>query len=145
LRAGIIAKKIFGVEMERDEPLKQNIADRERERFLEKLRDQKIRREATKDLRKRATEERAQHAAKTSEAYRIRIARRREFRAQVKRTWMEAHKFRAEALRMLGQQYREKLVYMVGRTLEPRKIGPMPTVKPIDLGETSFTGTEENE
>jgi hypothetical protein len=145
LRIGIIAKKIFGVEMGDDEEFKKNVADRERERFLEKLRDQKIRREQTKDLRKKAVEERTQHASRTSEAYRNRIARRSEFRAQVKRTWMEAHKFREEALRLLGQQYREKLVYVVGRTLEPRKIGPMPTAKPIDLSDTSFTGIEADD
>ena len=112
---------------------KQSLADAERESYLTKLRDKSTRRDTVRELREKAIKVRAAHAENTSKAYIERIARRSEFRSRVKLTFQEGHKFHEEIFRILGQQYREKLVYMVGRTLEPRPLPQKNTTTSADI------------
>jgi DNA-binding MarR family transcriptional regulator len=119
-------------EIERARLFKQSLADSERDSYLQKLKDKHDRRQTVRDLTDKATLVRAQHAQNASKIYLTRISRRSEFRSAVKKTFLEAHKFHEEALRLLGQQYREKLIYMVGRTLDARP-PRMPEHKPLDL------------
>ncbi|HEY9775068.1 MAG TPA: hypothetical protein V6C81_14990 [Planktothrix sp.] len=120
-------------EIEQARLQKQRAADFERDYYLQKLRQKNERREAVRELTEKATQLRAEHAQYVSKTYLNRIARQSEFRSEVKKSFLETHKFHEEALRVLGQQYREKLIYMVGRTLDATSVPKMPARKPIDL------------
>lgn len=97
---------------------KRTMAEIEKERYLQKLRDQAQRRDNVKELRDKAIELRAQEEAQTSREYLAKLSRRSEFRAEIKTTVLESHRTHEEMLTRLGQIYKDKLTAMVGRTLE---------------------------
>lgn len=101
---------------------KQRIAAQEKEHYLSKLHDQAERRATTKDLRDRAIQARAEAEAITSKQYLTEIARRSQFRADVKSTWQESRETHAEMLHQLGLLYKERLSLGVGRRLESARV-----------------------
>jgi len=97
---------------------KQSYADVERERYLAKLKGKSDRRSNNKILHDMALAVGEEHAAKRSKKHLGAIAKRTEFRAHLKKTWIESHKTHEEMHRKLGQLYRQRLVWFVGRSLE---------------------------
>jgi hypothetical protein len=101
---------------------RRKFAEGERERYLVKLAEQKLRRERVKELRNQSFARGAESEAKSSQQFLKQVARRSEFRSHVKASWLASHKDHEDMLRRLGELYRERLTSMVGRSLESAEL-----------------------
>ena len=97
---------------------RQACADVERTRYLAKLKAKSERRENNRVLREMAIATGEEHARESSAKHLESIATRSEFRVKVRDIWHSSHKTHEELHYRLGQLYRERLVWFVGRSLE---------------------------